>query len=202
MRRDFVQGKGFVSLSLDLGEEVIIQTGRLAACDPSIQPSDSPGLFQRALLTLSGPKKSPFVRLGAMRGVGRVVLASAMPGELFWLENAEGMTCRLDAFAAWTGEDLDEKAGFLKGRDPARHIQTRGKGDLLVSACGGGEVIALAHGQTLKVDSARLAAWEVSLSEKKDSLGMTDAVGPGRIVLTGAIPETPTVYGIQRKDKR
>lgn len=142
------------------------------------------------------------MRLGAIRGGGRLLLAGAMPGELFWLENAEGMTCRMDAFVAWTGDGLDEKGGLLKGRDPARHVQTRGKGDLLVTACGGGEMIQLVHGQTMKVDLVRLAAWDVSLSEKKDSLGMTDAVGPGRIVITGSIPETQTVYGIQRKEKR
>lgn len=189
-------------VSLDLGEELFTQPGRLAACDPSVQPSSSVGLLGRAMQTLSGGKKSPFVRLGAVRGGGRVLLAGAMPGELLWLENAEGITCRMDAFVAWTGDGLEEKGSLLKGWDPARQIQTRGKGDLLVSACGGGEIIPLAHGQTMKIDLVRLAAWEVSLSEKKDSIGMTDAMGPGRIVITGAIPETPTPYGIQRKERR
>ncbi len=202
MRRDFVQGSGLAQVNLDLGEEILIQSGRLAACDPSIQPSQSQGFLKRAFQTLSGPKRNPFIRLGAVRGGGWIILAGAMPGELIWLENAEGMTCRMDAFVAWTGEDIEEIGSLLKGRDPARQVQTHGQGDLLVTACGGGETIVLAHGQTMKIDRARLAAWEVTLSERKDSLGMTDAIGPGRIVVTGAIPETPTVYGIQRKDKK
>lgn len=192
-------GRSFASLGLDLGEEIIIQAGRLASCDPSVQPSQAQTFLQRAMQTLSGPKKSPFVRLGAIRGNGRILLAGAAAGDLIWLDNAEGMTCRLDAFVAWTGEDLDELGSRQKGWDQARQVQTRGKGDLLISALGGGEVIGLAHGQTLKIDLVRLAAWEVSLSEKKDAVGMIEAVGPGRIVLTGAIPEAILPFGMQRK---
>lgn len=176
---------------LDLGERAWIRSGSLAACDPSIEAVAPASFLQRALMKITKPRSKVWLMMEASKGGGRLILSGIDPSESLKMENAEGLFCRSESLLAWTGEEIEDPAqgAKLAGTQQAALVRLVGRGTALFNLPGGACLLTLTHGQTMLVDPSRLAAWEVSLSERPDEIGLISALGPGRALLRGAIPE-------------
>jgi uncharacterized protein (AIM24 family) len=142
-------------------------------------------------MKLTKPRSKAWLMLEASKGGGRLLLGGIDPGEAVRMENAEGILCRSESLLAWTGEAIEDPAQGpkLAGVPPSSLVRLVGRGTAVFTLPGGACLLTLTHGQTMLIDPARLAAWEVSLSEKPDEIGLIQALGPGRALLRGAIPE-------------
>lgn len=191
MRVEVESGGSLATMTLDLGERTWIRSGSLAACDPSLAAIAPASLLQRALMKLTKPRSKVWLMLEASKGGGRLLLGGLDPGESLKMDNAEGLFCRSESLLAWTGEAIEDPAqgAVLAGAQPAALVRLVGQGTAVFTLPGGARLLTLSHGQTMLIDPARLAAWEVSLSEKPDEIGLIQALGPGRALLRGAIPE-------------
>lgn len=189
MKAELDRGSGTAVLLLDLGEAVWVRKGCLVGCDPSLQPVGQPGLLGRAFRKLTQPKSGEWLQVEGRGGRGRLFAAGLDQGEAVWIESGEGCLCRRESVLAWTGSHVEDPAVGVKLAGIPSLVRLAGSGSALISLPGGKVELALAHGQTLMVDPARVSAWDCTLGGRPNELGLIEAGGPGRLYLRGAIPE-------------
>lgn len=166
-----------------------MRKGCLVGCDPSLQPVGQKSLLGRALRKLTKPKSGEWIQVEGQGGRGRLFLAGSDQAEALWLEDGEGFLARRESVLAWTGDHVEDPAGGAKLAGAASLVRLAGRGGALLSLPGGSLDVALAHGQTLLVDPARVSVWDCTMGDRPNELGLIEAGGPGRLFLRGAIPE-------------
>lgn len=174
---------------MDLGEVVWVRSGCLVGCDPSLQPVEQRSILGRAFKKLTKPKSGEWRQVEGRGGRGRLFLAGLDQGEALWIEDGEGFMARRETVLAWTGDRVEDPAVGVRLAGAASLVRLAGRGGALISLQGGGTEVALAHGQTLMVDPARVSVWDCTLGTRPNELGLIEAGGPGRLFLRGAIPE-------------
>ncbi|GBD35598.1 hypothetical protein HRbin36_00711 [bacterium HR36] len=211
MRYELIAPGPFAMLKvcLDYGESLKAEAGAMIAKSDTVDVyGKMEGGFLKGLTRMLAGESFFFQTLTASRGPGEVLLAHAIPGDIYPipLDGSGDYILQKDGFFAATAEvDISTKVQNLwKGLFSGEGffvLRASGAGTLFVSSYGMIHPLDLGDGQEMVVDNGHLVAWPASMDYKieKASSGWISSLtsgeglvcrfrGPGRVFIQSRNP--------------